>query len=182
MLRTRAGVADQRELGVGYLPRAAFTAQLPHALDHFERELAGSGPASREHAAVEIGGALAAQIEPTVFDEGAAFAFPAQTEHLERANDFERDRIVEREHIDIARCGTRLAEGALGGSLAEVAHVAIQRRVGIVALKEFHAAAEHANGLSRQVARSLGGGDHQRRATFVHDAAVEPMEGCGDPR
>ena len=97
-----------------------------------------------------------------VLDERAAFTFGAQTEHLELADHLEGHRVVERKHVDVGGRDAGVAERTRGRSLAEVAHLRVQRRVRVVALKELHAAAEHAHRMLRQVARALGGGDDER--------------------
>src|SRR5271168_1662334 len=61
----------------------------------------------------------AADGDVPVGDKGPASAHAAESERLELANDLERERIVEFQHIHVARPKSGVAEGTLGSASAD---------------------------------------------------------------
>ena len=52
----------------------------------------------------------------SVGDEGSAFALAAESERLQLANDLERERIVEFQHVHLVAPKSRVSERAVGGA------------------------------------------------------------------
>src|SRR3984957_11411005 len=103
---------DERDLGIGDLPRTAFAAQLAYRLSNRKHRTGMTGMAMREQAAVRIDRQFAAKLDASVFDEAAAFALGAEAEVFELDDDDRREAIVKLGDVDIFRRQSRHRKGA----------------------------------------------------------------------
>src|SRR5579875_258627 len=108
MSRHKAALAvNQRHLCVGNLPRPALAAQLPDRLGNREHRAGMARMAVRQQAAVRVDRQLAAQLDPSVFNEAPAIAFRAKTQIFKFDNHHWREAVVQFGDVDIFRAETR---------------------------------------------------------------------------
>ena len=163
-------------LRAAHLGRCGLAADLAQ---RFAERGEARGVEARELAAAGIGRDRAAEPGAARRDEGAALARLAEAVGLELHDHRDRERVVERRHVDVFDPDAGLAERRLlrrRDVVVQVVHLARPPVADVVPATD----TEYRHRAAREITRSFGGGDEHRDAAVGVTTAVQQAQRVDD--